>query len=81
MTDKNITDLTLLLMYLTAWTEPVLQDPGREVVRTWKGYSVKALYDLHIEGLIDALGNGKSALITEAGREKARQLAKKHLGK
>lgn len=50
--DKNIEELTLLLMYLTSWDEDGFrekEDGGIEEAKmktTWKGYSFNVINDL-----------------------------------
>ncbi len=46
--NKLMNDLTLALIYLSAWKEK-----GNEVLRAWKGYDFSILDELKEQGLID----------------------------
>lgn len=69
--EKLIRDLTLILLYLTSWTENVGFGTAR---RSWKGYPFETLDTLAEEGLIDSSRRAKSVWLTEAGEEEARRL-------
>jgi len=76
--DKAIKELTLLLIYLTAWQE----DPDlTKVQRSWKGYSFEVLDELNEEGYIDGSKYAKSVYLTEEGLSKAKELMKKYIEK
>ena len=76
MMEEQIKELTLLLLYLTSWTE---KEPYGEYQRAWKGYDFDILDNLENEKLI---GSGsyksKSLYITDKGIKKARELMKKY---
>ena len=78
MMDKAIKELTLLLMYLTAWQEDTGQS---KVQRSWKGYSFEVLDELNEKGYIDGSKYAKSVYLTEEGLSKAKELMKKYIGK
>jgi hypothetical protein len=67
--DEDVQDLSLMLMYLTSWTER----PG-ELRRCWKGYDFDVLDALAEHGLITNSRGAKSAYLTEDGAEQARRL-------
>ena len=62
-------DLSLILMYLSSWTER----PG-EAPRFWKGFRFEILNQLDEEGLIHDSRRAKSAYLTDAGIRRAREL-------
>ena len=62
-------DLTLILIYLSSWTER----PG-EAPRFWKGFQFEILNQLGDEGLIQDSRRAKSAYLTDAGVRRAREL-------
>ena len=73
--DKDIRDLTLLLLYLTHWQEKGLDEPIR---RSWKGYPWEALNTLSDEGFINQSKRAKSVYLTVAGVKKAETLRCKY---
>lgn len=70
-----VRDLTLMLLYLTSWTEDAVFGVAR---RSWKGYPFETLDLLAEEGLIDGSRRAKSVWLTEAGEEAARRLLVKY---
>ena len=76
--DKTIKELTLLMIYLTAWQEDTGQS---KVQRSWKGYSFEVLDELNVEGYINGRKHAKSVYLTEEGLSKAKELMKKYIGK
>jgi hypothetical protein len=64
-----VEELTLMLMYLTSWTER----PG-DLRRCWKGYEFAVLDHLDEQGLISQSQRAKSAYLTPEGEARARQL-------
>ena len=62
-------DLSLILMYLSSWTER-----QGEARRFWKGFQFEILNFLDEEGLIHDSRRAKSAYLTEAGLQRAREL-------
>jgi DNA-binding PadR family transcriptional regulator len=72
--EKMIQDLCLLLMFLTGWEEDSRQKPGEKIFRAWKGYLFEVLNKLADEKLIAQFQNTKSVTLTEAGKQRARQL-------
>jgi hypothetical protein len=62
-------DLSLILMYLSSWTERQGEAP-----RFWKGFQFEILNLLDEEGLIHDSRRAKSAYLTEAGVQRAREL-------
>jgi hypothetical protein len=67
--DEVVQDLTLVLMFLTSWTER----PG-ELRRCWKGYDFDVLDALAEEGLISSSRGARSAYLTDDGVERAGRL-------
>ena len=76
--EKTIQELCLLLMFLTGWEEESRQKPGEKIFRAWKGFLFETLNRLADEKLIVQYANTKSVTLTEAGKQRARQL-KEHL--
>ena len=66
--DEILQDLTLVLMFLTSWTER----PG-ELRRCWKSYDFDVLDALAEQGLISSSRSAKSAYLTDDGVERARR--------
>ena len=79
--DPQVRDLTMVLLYLTRWTEQNLRKlrPGEEVAwRAWKGHDWAALDKLQEEGLIAFSYKAKSLGLTEAGEEEAHRLLRRY---
>ncbi len=72
--DKNIEELTLLLLHLTCWDEKGFPDPIR---RSWKGYPWEVLNSLEEKGFIRQGRKAKSVYLTEEGTKRAEELEKK----
>lgn len=75
--EKEIKELSLLLLYLTSWEE----DKITETRRSWKGYPFDVLDELEDEDLIFGNKKAKSIYFTSEGIEKAEQLMKKYIQK
>ena len=76
-TRERVRDLTLMLLYLTRWTEMPRKKlpPGFEVAwRAWKGHDWDALDRLKEEGIIDFDHRAKSVGFTDKGEREARRL-------
>jgi hypothetical protein len=73
--DQFVEDLTLLLMYLTAWDEKVLDET---IKRSWKGYLFEVIDSLADKGYIHASRRSKSVYLTESGLDKAEELKNIH---
>jgi DNA-binding PadR family transcriptional regulator len=71
MTQTAIRDLTMLLLYMTAWEEG-------DSKRAWKGHDWDALDQLIEEGLIEGQRRNKSVWITEEGEAEARRIASRY---
>lgn len=69
-----VKDLTMLLLYLTAWDEKV--NDGA-VQRSWKGYPWDILDALASDGLISHSKRAKSVYLTLDGIRRAEKLWKK----
>ena len=67
-------DLTMMLLYLTSWTERDFDD----VRRSWKGYDFDILDELAEEGLISGSKRSKSVYLYDEGICKAKELLKKY---
>ena len=77
--EKIATELTLLLIYLTGWEEDKRNAPGEKVSRAWKGYKFEVLDELQSQDLINQIPGGKSLLLNDEGKQKARELIKKYV--
>lgn len=75
--EKEIEELTLLLLYLTSWKEEGLPENIR---RSWKGYSFDVLNHLIEQDYLSGSSKAKSIYLTEVGIEHAKQLVKKYIG-
>lgn len=72
--NKAIHDLTLVLLFLTRFTEPPVEFWKSAEFRAWKGYDFDALNKLNEEGLVVDKHRNKSLWITEEGVEEARRI-------
>ena len=81
ITEEHLSDLTLLLAYLTAWQEknPLAREDEPEY-RAWKGYDFDVLNHLQDQGFISQSNTAKSLYITKEGIEKAKLLTQKFFG-
>ena len=84
--EKNIEELTLLLMYLTSWEEEGLcydedDNLNKDIFKnTWKGYSFDAINELTDKGyLFPAKHENKSVTLTKEGQKVAKELMEKYL--
>lgn len=73
--EQAVKELTLMLMYLTSFTEDMKLPEEQRNYRAWKGYDFKVLDELDEEGLIDKRSNAsKSVWLLDAGRDQAQEL-------
>ncbi len=84
--EKNIEELTLLLMYLTSWEEESLYYDENDnlnkcmLKNCWKGYSFDVMNKLTDKGyLYPSKYKNKSVTLTKEGMELAEELIKKYL--
>ena len=84
--EKNIEELTLLLMYLTSWEEESLyydenNNLNKDALKnTWKGYSFEAINKLTDRGyLFPSKYKNKSITLTKEGEKLAKELVEKYL--
>lgn len=82
--EKNIEELTLLLMYLTSWEEKgYIRDNNAEIkegkIKTcWKGYSFDIINKLTDDEYLH-YSKGKSVTFTPEGEKRAIELIAKYL--
>lgn len=76
--NKQVEELTLLLLYLTAWEEEAR--PFGVHKRSWKHFSPKVLEQLDAAGFLVESEKSDSVFLTREGADKARLLARKYLG-
>lgn len=86
--EKQIRELTLMLMYLTSWTEydtPGLRAVKKEeweqyplVRRCWKGYNFRLMHELAEDALIIDSGRTQPAQMTPEGEAEARKLLEQY---
>jgi hypothetical protein len=74
--DKEIKELTLLLLYLTSWKE---NDIPEHLRRSWKGYPFEALKELSDQDLLRGGTRSKSVYLTAEGIQEAKKLMEKYL--
>lgn len=86
--EKNIEELTLLLMYLTSWDEEnfyydEFDNLNKSVLKnSWKGYSFDTINGLTDNGyLFFSKHKSKSVTLTPKGEEQAKKLIEKYLNK
>ncbi len=77
--DQKIKDLNLLLLYLSGWEEDSRKEPGKKVIRAWKGYLFEVLNELQDEDYLFQIKDGKSLILKEEGIKKAKELKEKYL--
>jgi hypothetical protein len=70
---QAVKELTLMLLYLTSWTERSSDCP-----RSWKGYDFGILNELADEDLISDSGRSKSVYLYDDGIDKAKELLTKY---
>ncbi|MEK4870267.1 DUF6429 family protein [Niallia sp. FSL W8-1348] len=75
--EKQIKELTLLLLYLTSWKE---KDFPEEMRRSWKGYPFDVLNEFYDKDLLRGSIKSKSVYLTESGIKESEALVKKYLG-
>lgn len=71
MRTSTMTDLTLLLAYLTSWDERLR---GTHLRRAWRGYDFEALDRLQASGDVSFSRRSKSLVLTDSGIQRARRL-------
>lgn len=82
--NKNIEELTLLLMYLTSWEEKgFIKDEDDNIKEDkvkvcWKGYSFDVINNLTENELL-YFSKGKSVTLTKKGEEIAKKLIEKYI--
>lgn len=75
--NEAVEELTLLLMYLTKFSEKII--PEVTAHRTWKGYNFDVIDALDESGYIEKGSNrSKSVMINEEGLEYAKELLEKY---
>ena len=85
--NKNIEELTMLLLYLTSWEEKgyvYIDDELKEenLHNSWKEYSFDALNNLTDKGYLYPTKNkSKSVTLTKEGENLAKELIKKYIEK
>lgn len=82
--NKNIEELTLLLMYLTSWEEKgFIKDEDDNIKEDkvkvcWKGYSFDVINNLTENELL-YFSKGKSVTLTKKGEEIGKKLIEKYI--
>jgi len=69
-----VKDLTIMLLYLTSWTEKEPYD----YQRSWKGYDFDILNELADDGVISDSKRAKSVVLYEDGIVMAKELLVKY---
>ena len=84
ITPEDIEDLTLAVLYLTAWRQEVTDEngyPQGKSLINWKGHSFDSLDALAAKQYTDGNRRNKSVQITDAGEARAQEILKRLLGK
>jgi hypothetical protein len=72
--EERVDDTVLALLWLTMFED-------RGITRAWKNHDWNALDRLHAKGFIaDPKSKAKSVVVTDSGKERARQLFEKLFG-
>jgi hypothetical protein len=79
--DSRISELTMLLIYLTGWKEDSRRNEKKKVFRSWIFYKFEILDELKNQGLIRFIPGGKSLFVTDKGKKTAIELKKKWFNK
>ncbi len=77
--EKKIKELNLLLLYLSGWEEESRREPGKKIIRAWKGYLFEVLNELQDDDYIYQIKDGKSVILKDEGIKKAEELKVKYL--
>ena len=72
--NQALKELTMMLIYLTSWTE---KDPY-DYQRSWKGYDFDIIDELAGEGMISNTKRTKSVVIYDEGIKMAKELLVKY---
>jgi hypothetical protein len=75
--DETIKELTLLLLYLSAWEEKNPMD-GEIFLRSWKGYDFDVLNELDESGMIYDSRKAKSITLSSEGEAYVQKLFAKY---
>ena len=84
ITNQDIEDLTLAVIYLTAWREEQTDANGNPIgmgVTNWKGLNFDTLDALAARQYTDGNRRSKAVQLTQAGEAKAQEVIKRLLGK
>lgn len=76
--NKQIEELTLVLLYLTAWEEEA--PPFGKHKRNWKTHPSEIIDQLNNDGMLVSTDKSNSVFLTNAGALRAQALVKKYLG-
>lgn len=74
VTEEQIQELTLLLIFNSCWEEDSRKEQGKKVLRAWKGYKFEILDKMHEEKSIYQPRGTKSLLLLEYGKQKAEEI-------
>jgi len=77
--DSLISELTMLLIYLTGWEETSRKNHNKVEYRAWIFHKYEILDELKNRGLIRLIPGGKTLFVTEKGKQTALELKKKWL--
>ena len=79
--NQEISELTMLLIYLTGWKEDSRKNENKKVFRAWVFHKFEILNELQDQGLIRLTPGGKSLTVTEKGKQIGEELKNKWLDK
>ena len=75
ITQEQLEDLTLLMIFLQSWKEKIVD--GTEILRAWKGYDFNILNKLNEKKLVNDRPGNKSLYLTEEGIKKSKEILSK----
>jgi len=75
VTQEQLEDLTLLMIFLQSWKEKLFD--GTEILRAWKGYDFNVLNKLNDKEFVNDKPGNKSLYLTEKGIKKSKEILSK----
>ena len=79
--ENKISELTMLLIYLTGWEETSRKNHNKVDFRAWIFHKSEILDELKNRGLIELIPGGRTLTVTEKGNQIGVELKKKWVNK